>query len=295
MSWDLLTAHGWQGLTLAVWVALSVGSFLNVVIYRLPLMMQREWKDQAREILSDEQDAQPETQNDPAHDQETFNLSVPRSHCVACGHAIRFWENIPILSWLFLRGRCSACAAPISWRYPGVEAITAALTIATLAQFGFTAFGLAACFLTWGLVALTFIDYDTKLLPDQITLPLLWLGLFANGFLGGIVSLEEAVTGAILGYGFLWLTYWGFKLVTGKEGMGYGDFKLLGALGAWLGWMVLPGIILISAISGLLYAGLSFLRRQRAGGESIPFGPFLAFAGWVALIFRDNVLRLFLS
>lgn len=295
MNWELLTAYGWQGLTLAVWAALSVGSFLNVVIYRLPLMMEREWKSQAREILADEQDHPSEDSNLPTKEVNDFNLSVPRSHCVVCGHNIRFWENIPILSWAFLRGRCSACAAPISWRYPAVEAITAALTIATLAQFGFTGFGLATCFLTWALITLTFIDYDTKLLPDQITLPLLWTGLFANGFLGGVVALEDAVIGAILGYGFLWTTYWGFKLITGKEGMGYGDFKLLGALGAWLGWMVLPGIILISAISGLIYAGLSFVMKRRKDGESIPYGPFLAFAGWVALMFRDNVLRLFLS
>lgn len=295
MNWELLTAYGWQGLALVVWAALSVGSFLNVVIYRLPIMMEREWKSQAREILADEQDRQTEAGKPAANEGNRFNLSVPRSHCVVCGHRIRFWENIPIVSWLILRGRCSSCATPISWRYPGVEAITAMLTIAVLAQFGFTGLGLATCVLTWALITLTFIDYDTKLLPDQITLPLLWVGLFANGFLGGIVALEDAVIGAILGYGFLWTTYWGFKLITGKEGMGYGDFKLLGALGAWLGWMVLPGIILISAISGLIYAGLSFLMKRRKDGESIPYGPFLAVAGWVALMFRDNVLRLFLS
>ena len=276
-------AYGWQGLVLATWVALSVGSFLNVVIFRFPIMLQREWETQAREVLE-----LPEVPQE-----ERFNLSVPRSKCPKCGHQIRFYENIPLLSWLALRGKCSNCGVAISWRYPGVEALTAILTLVVLAEFGFTAFGIAACFLTWSLVALTFIDYDTKLLPDQITLPLLWLGLLTHAFLGGPLPLTDAIVGAVAGYLFLWLTYWGFKLITGKEGMGYGDFKLLGALGAWLGWMALPAIILLSAVSGLLYAISQFALRRQTKSEPIPFGPFLAFAGWVTLCFRDSVLGLF--
>ena len=271
-------AYGWQGLVLATWVALSVGSFLNVVIYRLPVMMQREWQAQARDVLEMPEEAQG----------ERFNLSVPRSRCPKCGHQIRFWENIPVISWLVLRGKCSNCGTPISWRYPGVEALTAVLTLAVLSEFGFTTFGLAASLFTWALIALTFIDYDTKLLPDQITLPLLWLGLITHAFLGGPLPLTDAILGAIMGYLFLWLTYWGFKLITGKEGMGYGDFKLLGALGAWLGWMALPSIILIAAVSGLVYAISQFVLRRQDTSEPIPFGPFLAFAGWVTLLFSST-------
>jgi leader peptidase (prepilin peptidase)/N-methyltransferase len=226
---------------------------------------------------------------------EPFNLSVPRSRCVECGHQIRVWENIPIISWLLLRGKCSSCRSPISWRYPWVEALTGLLTLTVLAIYGFSWFGLATCFFTWALIALTFIDYDTKLLPDQITLPLMWLGLFANGFFIGVVSLHDAVLGAIFGYLFLWSTYWGFKLVTGKEGMGYGDFKLLAALGAWLGWMTLPGIILIAAITDLVYSITRLALRRQSTAETIPFGPFLAIAGWVTLVFRDSVLGLFLA
>ena len=282
-----LLAYGWQGLVLATWVALSVGSFLNVVIYRLPVMLEREWRGQAREVLElDQEEGAPD-------EEERFNLSVPRSRCPHCGHQIRFWENIPILSWLFLRGKCSNCKAGISWRYPSIEALTAILTLVVLAEFGFTSFGFAACLLTWGLIALTFIDYDTKLLPDQITLPLLWIGLFTHGFLGGSLPLTDAILGAIVGYLFLWLTYWGFKLLTGKEGMGYGDFKLLAALGAWLGWAALPSIIVIAAVTGLSYAISQFALRKQTSAEPIPFGPFLATAGWVTLVFHDSVLGLF--
>ncbi len=297
MNLDLLTVYGWQGLTLAIWVALCIGSFLNVVIYRLPVMMERDWREQAEELLAQtDSDTTPETPSAPPDtSQPTFNLSVPRSRCGACGHQIRSWENIPVVSWLFLLGKCSACKSPISWRYPGVELLTAGLTLVVLSIYGFTWFGLATCLFTWTLVALTFIDYDTKLLPDQITLPLLWLGLFANGFFVGVVSLHDAVLGAIFGYLFLWATYWGFKLITGKEGMGYGDFKLLAALGAWLGWMTLPGIILISALTGLVYALVRLALRRQSTAESIPFGPFLAVAGWVTLVFRDSVLGLFLT
>jgi len=296
VNFDLLIAYGWQWLTLATWAALCVGSFLNVVIYRLPVMMDKDWRAQAEEFLAQTKSGSTaEAASVSVAEAPTFNLSVPRSRCGSCGHQIRSWENIPILSWFFLRGKCSACNTTISWRYPGVEALTACLTLVVIAIYGFTWFGLATCFFTWALLALTFIDYDTKLLPDQITLPLLWLGLFANGFFSGIVSLHDAVLGAIFGYLFLWLTFWGFKLITGKEGMGYGDFKLLAALGAWLGWMALPGIILIAALTGLSYAIFRLALRRQTTAEPIPFGPFLAVAGWVTLGFRDSVLGLFLA
>jgi len=284
MSIDLLTIYGWHGLFIAVWVSLSVGSFLNVIIYRLPVMIDRDWRSQARDILG----------LDPEPEEEKFNLLVPRSRCPRCRHSIKALENIPILSWLFLRGKCSSCRASISWRYPSIELLTCLLTLTTLSAYGFTYFGLATCFFTWALIALTFIDYDTKLLPDQITIPLLWVGIFCSAFLTGIVHLPDAVGGAMAGYLFLWSTYWVFKLITGKEGMGYGDFKLFAALGAWLGWQALPSVILIAALSGLAYALLRSLVFRQPMREAMPFGPFLAFAGWVTLVFRDSVLRLFL-
>jgi leader peptidase (prepilin peptidase) / N-methyltransferase len=286
MSLELLTTYGWQGAVLFIWIALSVGSFLNVVIYRLPVMLEREWADQAKAIL----DIEPP----PEAEAEKFNLAVPRSRCPQCGHQITALENIPIISWLVLRGRCSGCKTPISFRYPAIELLTALCSVVVILTFGFSVFGLMACLYTWMLLALTFIDYDTKLLPDQITYPLLWLGLIANGFFPGIVSLQDAVIGAIAGYLFLWSTYWGFKLITGKEGMGYGDFKLLAALGAWLGWQALPSIILIAAAVGLLYALLRIVTARQSSSEPIPFGPFLAVAGWVTLIFRDSVLGVFI-
>ncbi len=312
MSADLVTAYGWQGVVLLAWVGLSVGSFLNVVIYRLPVMLTREWREQARQILADAG----EPVSNPTQTDEPFNLMVPRSRCPHCGHQIRAWENIPVISWLFLRARCANCSAPIAWRYPAIELLTGVATVATVALFGFTWMGLAACFFTWMLITLTFIDYDTKLLPDQITYPLLWLGLLVNGLLVGIVPLTDALIGAVAGYLALWLTYWGFKLATGKEGMGYGDFKLLAALGAWLGWQALASIILIAAALGLVYAlalklmtsstettetvtsGEVSVQAREADSDipagAIPFGPFLATAGWVTLMFRDTVLAVFL-
>lgn len=285
MSIGLLTAFGWQGLLLFVWVALCVGSFLNVVIYRLPVMMQREWEQQARAIL--------ELPEPP--EQSRFNLSVPRSRCPHCGHIIRFYENIPVLSWLFLRGKCSQCANPISFRYPAIEILTAICSVAVLATYGFTWLGLSAVVCTWLLIALTFIDYDTKLLPDQLTYPILWMGLLTAWLSdGAIVTLPDALVGALAGYLSLWSVYWAFKLLTGKEGMGHGDFKLLAGLGAWMGWQALPNIILISALVGLAYAVIRIVFSKQSSAEPIPFGPFLSIAGWVTLIFRDNVLGLFL-
>jgi leader peptidase (prepilin peptidase)/N-methyltransferase len=280
---ETLLAYGWAGLTFAVWVGLSVGSFLNVVIYRLPIMLSRQWEAQARELLEEE------TADPP---QERFNLMVPRSRCPACQQPISAWQNVPVFSWLFLKGRCRSCGVRISFRYPMVEVLTGAATITVLALFGYTWLGLAAAFYTWALIALTFIDYDTQLLPDQITLPLLWLGLITCHF-GGVTDLGSGVLGAVTGYLFLWTTFWAFKLITGKEGMGYGDFKLFAAIGAWLGWQVLPGTILIAATLGLTYALAITLAGKRQAAQPIPFGPFLAVAGWVSLLARDNVLTLF--
>ena len=275
MLMDQLMTYGWAGLVLAAWLGLCVGSFLNVVIYRLPLMLHRQWEAEARHILQGQT---------PPREAEPFNLLVPRSRCPSCQRPIRAWENIPVLSWIALRGRCGGCGNRIGIRYPLVEVLTGLLTLAMLALFGFT----------WALLGLTFIDYDTQLLPDQLTLPLLWLGLLVN-LQDTFTDTDSALVGAAAGYLFLWSTYWAFKLVTGREGMGYGDFKLLGAIGAWLGWQVLPATVLIAAGVGLLYALATSLLGQREHSQPIPFGPFLAIAGWVSLVQHDTVLRLFLN
>jgi leader peptidase (prepilin peptidase) / N-methyltransferase len=281
MSLQQLLAHGWLVLLLVVWTALCIGSFLNVVVHRLPRILQREWREQAQEVL----EQTPSEQAEPPG--ERFNLLVPRSRCPHCAAPVRAWQNIPVVSWLLLRGRCRACGAPISLRYPAVELLTLLLSVAVLAQFGYSGTALAALVFTWSLIALTFIDYDTQLLPDNITLPLLWLGLLVNTA-GLVTDLSSAVIGAAAGYLLLWSLYWAFKLATGKEGMGYGDFKLLGALGAWLGWQALPGLILIAALAGLLVGGGVQLARRSRG--PIPFGPFLALAGWIALVWHDRIV-----
>lgn len=282
---EQLLAYGWLVFFLVIWVGLSIGSFLNVVIYRLPVMLHREWEVEARTLLN-------LTGNMP--EGKSFNLLVPRSRCPACGHQITAWQNIPLLSWLFLKARCANCSSRISIRYPLVELLTGVLTVWGLGIFGFTWLGLAVVVYAWTLIALAFIDYDTQLLPDQLTLPLVWLGLITNLF-GGFTDLSSAIIGAIAGYLFLWSTYWAFKLITGKEGMGYGDFKLYAAIGAWLGWQVLPAVILIASIVGLLYALFTALAGKRATAQPIPFGPFLAVSGWVSLVARDNVMALFLG
>ena len=278
MSVTLLLSQGWLLFVLFVWVALSVGSFLNVAIYRLPVMLKREWRTQASEVLE---------LDTPAELGPTFNLMTPRSRCPTCAITIPARHNIPVISWILLRGRCANCNAPISPRYPLVELLTAIASIAVIAVYGYTWLGAAALVFTWSIIALTFIDFDTQLLPDQITLPLLWLGLTVN-LLGGFTDLTSAVVGAMVGYLVLWSIYWAFKLITGKEGMGYGDFKLLGAMGAWFGWQTLPMLVLISSIVGILLGGTFLLvRRSR---EAIPFGPYLAIAGWVTLLERDRVI-----
>jgi leader peptidase (prepilin peptidase)/N-methyltransferase len=272
----------------ALVLGLLIGSFLNVVIHRLPKMMEAEWREQCEELLC----TTASTEEKPAR--EAFNLIVPRSRCPHCGQGIKAHENIPVISYLFLRGKCSACKAPISLRYPAVELVTGLLSLAVICVFGATITGLAALVLTWCLIALTMIDFDTQLLPDSITLPLVWLGLIVNYF-GLFTTLEAALWGAVAGYLFLWSIYWLFKLLTGKEGMGYGDFKLLSALGAWFGWAYLPQIILLSACVGAL-VGIALMFIKRRGKDiPIPFGPYLAAAGWIALIWGDQINRYYLS
>jgi leader peptidase (prepilin peptidase) / N-methyltransferase len=278
MSVELVLSHGWLPLVFAVWVALSVGSFLNVAIYRLPVMLKRDWRDQANEILE---------LNTPTEAEPAFNLMTPRSRCPRCRTPIAAWHNIPVFSWLMLRGRCAHCDAPISARYPLVELFTAVASILVLATFGYTWLGAAAVAFTWFVIVLTFIDLDTKLLPDSLTLPLLWLGLLVN-VAGGFTDLASAVIGAVAGYLVLWSIYWAFKLITGKEGMGYGDFKLLAAFGAWFGWQTLPVLVLISSVVGVALGGAWLLARRSR--EPIPFGPFLAIAGWVTLLEHDRVI-----
>jgi leader peptidase (prepilin peptidase)/N-methyltransferase len=263
---------------------LLIGSFLNVVIYRLPVMMQREWQAQAREILL--VPAEPTT---PA-----FNLLLPNSSCPHCAHEIKPWENIPVISYLFLRGKCSSCKSPISPRYPLVE-LTCGLLSAFIAwHFGFTWQAGGMLLLTWGLLAMSLIDVDHQLLPDSLVLPLLWLGLIANSF-GLFVSLEDALWGAIAGYLSLWSVYWLFKLVTGKEGMGYGDFKLLAMLGAWGGWQVLPLTILLSSLVGAVLGTIMLRMRNAETSTPIPFGPYLAIAGWIALLWGEQITSSYLQ
>ena len=263
-------------------IGLCVGSFLNVVIHRLPKMMERGWADQCAELAG----RTPEPRR-------RYDLVVPRSACPACGHAIGALDNVPVLSWLALRGRCRACRAPISPRYPIVELAAGALALAAVWQFGPGAKGLAACALLWALLALAFIDADTQLLPDDITLPLLWGGLAANLF-GLFVPLASAVIGAMAGYLALWAVYWLFKLIRGKEGMGYGDFKLLAALGAWLGWPMLPQIVLVSSVLGAVGGILMIVLKGRDKAVPLPYGPWLAGAGAVALFFGPAINALYL-
>lgn len=265
-------------------LGLVIGSFLNVVIYRLPVMMQRDWRKQAREIL--------ELPEEP--EQGTFNLVLPNSCCPHCGHQIRPWENIPVLSYLFLRGKCAGCKAPISKRYPLVELACGLLSGYVAFHFGFGWQAAGMLLLTWGLLAMSMIDCDHQLLPDALVLPLLWLGLIANQF-GLFTSLEDALWGAIAGYLSLWSVYWLFKLLTGKEGMGYGDFKLLAMLGAWGGWQVLPLTILLSSLVGAVLGVIMLRLRNQETSTPIPFGPYLAIAGWIALLWGDQITATYLQ
>jgi leader peptidase (prepilin peptidase) / N-methyltransferase len=267
---------------------LLIGSFLNVVIYRLPIMLEREWRAESLEILG--------TVPDGAPADTPFNLVVPRSACPACKAPITALQNIPVVSYLFLRGRCASCGVRISPRYPAIEALTGLLSAAVAWKFGFGAPALAALVLTWFLVALTFIDIDTQLLPDTLTLPLLWLGLLLSLWAplqpGSPIPQvpSEAIIGAVAGYLSLWSVYHLFRLITGKEGMGYGDFKLFAAFGAWLGWkMLLPLVMFAAAVGAVVGIAILALRRD----ERIAFGPFLAAGGWLMLMFGQQVLTLY--
>lgn len=276
----LSTNQTWLLLTVGLF-ALLVGSFLNVVIYRLPVILERQWRQECAEW----QNETDETQETP-----TFNLVVPRSQCLACGHQISAWENIPILSYLILRGRCGGCKTPISIQYPLVELTTALLCVLVATQVGFGMPLLALLGFTWALIALAMIDAKTMLLPDVLVYPLLWAGLILN-INGLFISLPDAVIGASIGYLSLWSLFHLFRLLTGKEGMGYGDFKLLAALGAWGGWQILPFIIFTASFAGAAFGiGWMLLKRQRES-QPMPFGPWLALAGFIAMVWHDTVTQ----
>lgn len=279
---EVLQAEPAAFVLVCLFLGLIVGSFLNVVIYRLPKMMERGWQQQCAELRGEE-----------LQEQTSYNLMVPRSACPNCQHAISAWENIPVISYLVLGGKCKGCGTHISLRYPLVEACTGLLSAYAAWHFGFGAVAVGAILLIWALITLSAIDFDTQLLPDDITLPLLWLGLIFNAS-GVFASLPNAVFGAVLGYMVLWLVYWLFKLVTGKEGMGYGDFKLLAALGAWLGWQMLPLIIMLSSLVGAIVGITLMLALRRGRNVPIPFGPYLAGGGLIALFWGDALTSAYL-
>ena len=270
----------WLDASLAAFFGLLFGSFMNVVVLRLPKMMEQQWAAECASLQGHEPAAS-----------EPFNLIVPRSRCPHCGHGIRWFENIPLLSYMALRGRCSACKAPISMRYPLVEITTAALFFFCIWQWGVTATGLAWCAFSGILLTLALIDWDTTYLPDDLTLPLLWLGLIAAQFQWTGIGLSDALWGAVAGYLALWSVFWGFKLLTGKDGMGYGDFKLLAALGAWFGWQTLLPIILMASIVGAVVGIAMKINSSLREGGYVPFGPFLAGGGFSALFFGADSLQ----
>lgn len=275
--WTFLADQPGFFLVSAAVLGLLVGSFLNVLVHRLPVMLERQWQNEAREVLGM-----------PVEAHERFDLCLPASHCPGCGHRIRAWENIPVVSYLALRGRCSACKGRISLRYPLVELACAGLSLVVAWHFGVSVQALLALVLTWCLLALSLIDAEHQLLPDVLVLPTLWLGLVVNAF-GVFVPLADALWGAVVGYLSLWSVYWLFRLVTGKEGLGYGDFKLLALLGAWGGWQLLPLTLLLSSVVGAVI-GLCLLRLRKASlGTTMPFGPYLAIAGWIAWLWGDEI------
>lgn len=290
-------------------VGLCIGSFLNVVIHRVPRMMERRWREELAETLRHLADDKGNTADERSSMEQgaralesgtarqfgrTYNLVTPNSSCPHCDHAIRPWENIPVISYLFLRGRCSSCKKPISRRYPAIELLTGLLSGLAALHFGLSPQLAGALILIWFLVALTMIDIDTQLLPDAMTLPLLWLGLLFN-MRGVFVPLPQALIGAVAGYLLLWSVYWIFKLLTGKDGMGYGDFKLLAALGAWLGFMQLPMIILAASVSGLAFALVQIAGARLGWDQKIPFGPYLACGGLLSLFYGEAILVWYLQ
>ncbi|TMP03193.1 prepilin peptidase [Pseudoalteromonas sp. S3178] len=288
---EVMQSQLWFYLTTVGLVSLCVGSFLNVVIYRLPLMMQREWQSECRLLLEDELTTNKSKQ---ANTSEPFNLVKPNSTCPKCKTAIKPWQNIPVISWLLLKAKCASCSNPISVRYPAVEAITAILSLIVAYSFGATEQAFLYIFVTWILVALTFIDIDHMLLPDQLTLPLVWLALIA-AVVGITITPSDAIIGAAFGYLSLWSVFWLFKLLTGKEGMGYGDFKLLAVFGALLGWQSLLTIILLSSVVGAII-GIALLSIQgKDKATPIPFGPYLAIAGWITLLWGSQIQNMYFN
>lgn len=281
---DLLASTPLAFVLCVTLLGLLVGSFLNVVIHRLPRMMELDWQREAREALNLPQD----------EPQKTYNLVLPNSQCPHCAHEIKPWENIPVVSWLALGGKCSSCKAPISKRYPLIELTCGALSAFIAWHYGFGWQAGAMLLLTWGLLAMSMIDVDHQLLPDALVLPLLWLGLIVNHF-GLFTNLGDALWGAVFGYLSLWSVYWLFKLITGKEGMGYGDFKLLAMLGAWGGWQVLPLTILFSSLVGAVLGVIMLRLRNAETSTPIPFGPYLAIAGWIALLWGDQITATYLQ
>lgn len=285
--------------TVVTLFSLLIGSFLNVVIYRLPKMMEQGWYKECREFLADELPKVNEKTKESKADKETapqkeITLSKPDSTCPNCGHLIRFYENIPVISWLLLKGKCSQCKNKISVRYPIIELATAFLSTVIAVHYGVTTTTLFIILLTYALICLTVIDFDHMLLPDQITLPFLWLGLLVN-INGAIVPLQDAVIGAVAGYMSLYCVFWLFKLLTGKEGMGYGDFKLVALFGAWIGWQLLPLLILMASAVGAVIGISLMVFKNHQREQAIPFGPYLAVAGWITMIWGNNIWGWYLS
>ena len=289
---ELLKSSQATFLTCLGLLGLIMGSFLNVIIWRLPKMLHREWTEQCYTYIQENSKLFPLAEL--PQPSPSFNLITPRSQCPTCQHPIGILENIPLLSFLFLRGKCLACRSPISLRYPLIEILSAILSIVVGYYFGVSWQCFAALLLTWALISLTFIDIEHQLLPDDITLAMLWLGLIVN-IPHLFVSINDAIIGVIIGYLFLWSIYWIFKLITHKEGMGYGDFKLLAMLGAWLGWQALPKIILISSIVGAIVGITLIILKRHTREKPLPFGPFLAMAGWISLIWGDKLSHLYFS
>jgi len=285
---DYLAASPAALILVCVLFGLLVGSFLNVVIHRIPKMMEATWRQEARELL--EQPAPKGEETPPI-----FNLVTPGSHCPHCNHRIRWYENVPVVSWALLKGRCSGCKAAISKRYPIIELLTALVAGLCAWRFGYDPWLIFMLYGSFTLLALAVIDLDTTLLPDDLTYPLLWAGLLAAVLGISPVSLPDAVIGAMAGYLALWSLYWVFKLLTGKEGMGYGDFKLLAALGAWLGWQYLPVVVLLSSVVGLLFAVSMMASGSVKRDQGIPFGPYLAIAGWIALLWGEAIVSSYLG
>ncbi len=267
--------------------SLIIGSFLNAAIYRLPIMMQKEWHQECKELLQDKDTEQKED----AKEEEKFNLMTPRSTCPSCGHMITALENIPVISYLFLKGKCSSCKTPISFQYPLVEIFTAALSIFIAWKFAFGWQAFAAIVLAWTLITLSIIDAKTMLLPDNLTLPLMWLGIAVN-YQSLFVDLHSSVLGAMIGYLSLWTLFQVFKLVTGKEGMGYGDFKILAALGAWGGWQIVPFTVFAASLFGAIFGIIWMNIKRGRNANMMPFGPWLASAGLIAFLWRDEVIKI---